>query len=143
MRKSKIIVLALAFVLLITAAFALTAMAEETTPTLEISSKNLSYEDNIKILFAVKADNIGDADVKLNFYEADPTDNAELTPVVLSAAYTPANSEDIGIAGHYVFFTPGLAASVDSFAIISWQYSTIEYLATSLLYSVPLTVATA
>ena len=126
MRKSKIIVLALAFVLLITAAFALTAMAEETTPTLEISSKNLSYEDNIKILFAVKADNIGDADVKLNFYEADPTDNAELTPVVLSAAYTPANSEDIGIAGHYVFFTPGLAAKFVSKQIFVQAVATVN-----------------
>ena len=110
MRKSKFIVLALALVLLIGSAFALTAMAEDATPTLEIASKNLSYEDNIKILFAVKAENTDGADVKLNFYEADPADNAELTPVTLSAAYTPDNSSEVGIEGHYVFFTPGLAA---------------------------------
>ncbi len=110
MRKSKFIVLALALVLLIGSAFALTAMAEDATPTLEIASKNLSYEDNIKILFAVKAENTDGADVKLNFYEADPADNAELTPKVLTAAYTPADSSEVGIAGHYVFFTPGLAA---------------------------------
>lgn len=139
MRKSKIIVLALALVVLITSAVAFNVMAEETTPTLEISSKNLSYEDNIKILFAVKAENIGDADVKLNFYEADPADNAGLTPVVLSAAYTPANSSELGIADHYVFFTPGFAAKFMSKQIFVQATATVngtEYKSEVARYSV-------
>lgn len=141
MRKSKILVLALTLALLITSAVAFTTMAEDATPSLEVVSKNLSYEDNIKLLFAVKADNIGDADVKLNFYESDPQDG-EAAATTLTAAYTPANSSEIGIAGHYVFFGPGLAAKfmskqvyVQATAIVDGteyksaveRYSIVEY----------------
>ena len=109
MRKSKFIVLALALVLLITSAFALTAMAEDaTTPTLEIVSKNLSYEDNIRILFAVKSENVGDATVKLNVYEADPTDDAALEP---EETVSPSYTESINNYGECgVYFTTGIAA---------------------------------
>lgn len=109
MKKSKILVFVLTLALLIASVAAVTAMAEENTPSVEITSKNLSYEDNIRILFAVKAENIGESEVTLNFYEADPQDGAEVKET-LTALYTPENSANIGIEGHYVFFTPGLAA---------------------------------
>ena len=71
--------------------------------------KQAFYEDNIRILFAVKAENIGGAEVKLNFYESDPQDS-QAAATTLNPVYTPANSAEVGIAGHYVFFTPGFAA---------------------------------
>ena len=108
--KNRIIslILALALIASVIPAIVVSA-ADEATPSVEITSKNLSYEDNIRILFAVKAENIGGAEVKLNFYESDPQDS-QAAATTLNPVYTPDNSAEVGIAGHYVFFTPGFAA---------------------------------
>ena len=107
-KNSKILVLILSLVIIVSAAFVMSASAAETDPKVEIVSKNLSYEDNIRILFAVKAENIGDADVALKVYEEDPLDNPEAeVKETVYAAYT----ESINSYGECeVFFTKGIAA---------------------------------
>ena len=108
-KNVKILVLILSLALTISAFFAVTATAaEENTPSLEIISKNLSYEDNIRILFAVKSANVGDAAVTLKVYETDPQDDpAAAVKETVAAAY----SEDINDYGECdVFFTTGIAA---------------------------------
>ena len=107
-KNSKILVLILSLVIIVSAAFVMSASAAETDPKVEIVSKNLSYEDNIRILFAVKAENIGDADVALKVYEEDPLDNPEAeVKETVYAAYT----ESINSYGEcQVFFTKGIAA---------------------------------
>ncbi len=107
-KNSKILVLILSLVIIVSAAFVMSASAAETDPKVEIVSKNLSYEDNIRILFAVKAENIGDADIALKVYEEDPLDNPEAeVKETVYAAYT----ESINSYGECeVFFTKGIAA---------------------------------
>lgn len=108
-KNVKILVLILSLALTISAFFAVTATAaEENTPSLEIISKNLSYEDNIRILFAVKSANVGDAAVTLKVYETDPQDDpAAAVKETVAAAY----SEEINDYGECdVFFTTGIAA---------------------------------
>ena len=108
-KNAKILVLILSLALTISAFFAVTATAaEDNTPSIEIVSKNLSYEDNIRILFAVKSANVGDADVTLKVYETDPQDNpAAAVKETVAAAY----SESINSYGECdVFFTTGIPA---------------------------------
>ena len=108
MKTTKILSLVLAVMLLVVGAVAVTASADA-TPELEIASKNLSYESNISIVFAVKANNTAVAPV-LNVYTGDPTEQT-LTPVTVKATYTPDNSlEKVGYADAYIFFTPGIVA---------------------------------
>ena len=140
MKTTKILSLVLTLVLLVVGAVCVTASADA-TPELEIASKNLSYESNISIVFAVKANNTDVAPV-LNVYTGDPTEET-LTPVTVKAAYTPENSlEKVGYADAYIFFTPGIVAkaleteiyvqavvTVDSVDYVSEieRYSVVEY----------------
>ena len=108
MKVSKVLSLLLTLALIVIGTVAITASAEE-SPTIEITSQNLSYESNISILFAVKTANT-DVAPKLNVYTADPTE-ATLTPKTVEATFTPENSlEKVGYADGYIFFTPGIAA---------------------------------
>ena len=66
MKTSKILCLVLTLALLVIGAVAITASAED-APSVAIASKNLSYDSNISILFAVKTENT-DAAPKLNVY---------------------------------------------------------------------------
>ena len=107
-KNTKILVLILSLALIIASMVAVIASADAADPSVEIVSKNLSYEDNIRILFAVKSSNIGNAVVKLNVYESDPKDNPDLAP---AETVSPAFNGEIGSYGVCdVFFTKGIAA---------------------------------
>ena len=108
--KNRIISLILALALIASVIPAIVVSAEEAaaTPTLEIVSKNLSYESNIRLLFAVKSANVGDAEIKLNVYEEDPVANAD---AAIKETVPVAYTESIGSYGECnVFFTTGIAA---------------------------------
>ena len=107
--KNRIISLILALALIASVIPAIVVSAEEAaTPTLEIVSKNLSYESNIRLLFAVKSANVGDAEIKLNVYEEDPVANAD---AAIKETVPVAYTESIGTYGECnVFFTTGIAA---------------------------------
>ncbi|MBR3805709.1 MAG: hypothetical protein IKJ13_02575 [Clostridia bacterium] len=107
MKVTKVLSLVLTLALLIIGAVAVTASAEE-APTLKIASKNLSYDSNISIMFAVETANTTEAP-KLNVYTME---NDTLTfKETVSATYTPENSyEKVGYADAYIFFTPGVVA---------------------------------
>ena len=107
--KNRIISLILALTLIASVIPAIVVSAEDAaTPTLEIVSKNLSYESNIRLLFAVKSANVGDAEIKLNVYEEDPVANAD---AAIKETVPVAYTESIGSYGECnVFFTTGIAA---------------------------------
>ena len=107
MKVTKVLSLVLTLALLIIGAVAVTASAEE-APTLKIASKNLSYDSNISIMFAVETANTTEAP-KLNVYTME---NDTLTfKETVSATYTPENSLDkVGYADAYIFFTDGIVA---------------------------------
>ena len=107
--KNRIISLILALALMASVIPAIVVSAEDAaTPTLEIVSKNLSYESNIRLLFAVKSANVGDAEIKLNVYEEDPVANAD---AAIKETVPVAYTESIGSYGECnVFFTTGIAA---------------------------------
>ena len=123
-KNTKILVLILSLALMISSAVAVIASADAVAPSVEIVSKNLSYEDNIRILFAVKSANVGEAEVKLNVYESDPQDNPELAPAeTVSAVYTG----EIGTYGECdVFFTKGIAAKFLSKQIYAQAVVTVD-----------------
>ncbi|MBQ7356833.1 MAG: hypothetical protein IJW66_05470 [Clostridia bacterium] len=107
----KIFSIILSVALLVIGAVAITASATETETTVEITSKNLSYDSNISIMFAVKVENQGENSVLLNVYTKDPQDDQTLTPVTVEPTYTPENSEEkVGYADAYIFFTEGIPA---------------------------------
>ena len=107
--KNRIISLILALALMASVIPAIVVSAEDAaTPTLEIVSKNLSYESNIRLLFAVKSANVGDAEIKLNVYEEDPVANAD---AAIKETVPVAYTESINSYGECdVFFTTGIAA---------------------------------
>jgi hypothetical protein len=107
--KNRIISLILALALIASVIPAIVVSADDAaTPTLEIVSKNLSYESNIRLLFAVKSANVGDAEIKLNVYEEDPAANAD---AAIKETVPVAYTESIGSYGECdVFFTTGIAA---------------------------------
>ncbi len=72
MKKSKILVLTLAFALLVCAMFAITASADE-GGNLAILSKNVAYSSNVQMMFAVDAtvEEAGDVVVKY-YFESEP-----------------------------------------------------------------------
>lgn len=107
MKTSKILCLVLTLALLVIGAVAVTASAES-TPTVKIASKNLSYDSNISIVFAVKAENTTVAPT-LNVYTME---DGELSfKENVKATFTPENSlEKVGFADAYIFFTSGIVA---------------------------------
>ena len=138
MKSSKIAIIILSVALLLASVIGISISAEEATPTLEIYSKNLSYGSNISIAFAVKSENIGDAEVKLNVYEADPT------VATVEPAATVSKSYEETVHGELcdIFFTPGINAKsihrqvyVQAFAVVGEdtyyseveRYSVLEY----------------
>ncbi|MBO5316633.1 MAG: hypothetical protein J6B48_09420 [Clostridia bacterium] len=101
----KILTSALAVILLICAMVCVTALAENTAPTVEIKYKNLSYGGTISIAFAVKADDYDAVDLLV--YESEPQD-----PATEAANYTIVDYlEKSTIYGEElaVFLTPGIA----------------------------------
>ena len=106
----KIFTIILSVALLVIGAVATTVSAEEAaaTPKVEIVSKNLSYTSEISIMFAVKAENIGENAVELNVYDKDPAKNPDATvKYTVTASYT----ETINAYGEcLVFFTEGIPA---------------------------------
>ena len=89
--KNRIISLILALALVASVIPAVVASAEDAAaPTVDIVSKNLSYESNISILFAVKTANT-DAAPKLDVYTM--TDGELTYKKSIDPAFTPANSE--------------------------------------------------
>ena len=107
MKTSKILCLVLTLALLVIGAVAVTASAAE-APSVEIASKNLSYDSNISILFAVKTENT-DVAPKLNVYTM--ADGELSFKKSVDAIFTPANSNaEVGYADAYIFFTDGIVA---------------------------------
>ena len=67
----KIISLAVSMLLLVGAVIGISAFAD-TSPTVEIAQKNISYEGAVKTLYAVKTANADGYTVQVNFYDTDP-----------------------------------------------------------------------
>jgi len=107
-RNAKILVLVLSLVLVIGAAFAVMASAEDATKPV-IFSKNIAYEGNFGIMYAVDATTVKEGTVTLNLYFAEPT--AESTP---DKVYTDSTVDTIKAGGvsyqAYTFQTAGVAA---------------------------------
>lgn len=106
--RSKIIMLALALALVIGATAAIVASAEgEYSPL--VMSKNIAYEDNFRIMYAVDPATVEAAPVTLNVYTAEPGEG--VTP---SYSFSAAEAEEIKISGvshsAYVIKTNGIAA---------------------------------
>ena len=107
MKNTLKIVSVLLSVMILVCGIAAVSSAED-SPSVEIVSKNLSYDSNISILFAVKTANTEIAP-KLNIYNMV---DGELTyNKTVEATFTPANSlAEVGFADAYIFFTPGIVA---------------------------------
>lgn len=135
MKLTKVLSLVLALALLVIGAVALTASAEE-APSVEIVSKNLSYDSNISILFAVKTANT-DVAPKLDVYTM--VDGDLVFEKSVDATFTPSNSlEKVGFANAYIFFTDGIVAKhldseiyvqavVGEYKSDMERYSVVEY----------------
>lgn len=117
MKKSiKLLTLALSLALIIGAAFAFSASAEEETKP-EIISQNVAYQGDFGLMYAVKADTAV-APVDLYLYYENPTDSS-----VAAKKYTATTPEDIKVDGEtvscYVFTTEGVSAKdmIDNFYV--------------------------
>ena len=105
LKSTKFIVLLISAALLIAGIVGITASAEDTDPSLEIFSKNLSYGGTIAIAFAVDAQNIPDDNVVLNVYLTEPTEKSVADYVVKIHEKDVVHDRDA-----LVFLTPGIAA---------------------------------
>lgn len=109
-KKAKTIVAVLAMLILVVAATCVSAGAEQTALTPEIISKNVSFDDNLHLYFAVPAEGIDVSNITLKVYEDAAGQNELQTP------RTPAVNKDDGtyiynINGTpcYIFRTIGIA----------------------------------
>ncbi len=107
MKNLKIFALVLTLALLITAAVCTTVFAQEEPEAPVIASKNLSYEDNTHLYYAVKVTaNVTAANTTLNIYADASCENALATGIV-------GNTETLSALGggeYIVFRAPGIAA---------------------------------
>ena len=107
MKNLKIFALVLTLALLITAAVCTTAFAAEEAEAPVIVSKNLSYEDNTHLYYAVKVTaNVTADNTTLNLYADASCENALATGIV-------GNTETLAALGggeYIVFRAPGIAA---------------------------------
>ena len=136
-KTGKLLVLVISLALLIGSSLAIMTSAEEgTAPSLDIWSKNVSYQSNAVLSVAVKAENTGNSSVELLVYTEYPTTGS--TPVVI----TPYGTGTVWDAECQLFATPGVnaknladqvylqaRANVDGEYIYSEveQYSVVEY----------------
>ncbi len=107
MKKSKLLVMALAIALLLTSAFCIISAAdEEATTKPEIISKNIAYEGNFALLIAIDADTVTSGSVTVEVFDEDATTRL--------GVYTSETTETITTAGVetevYVVKTAGIAA---------------------------------
>lgn len=100
----------LSVLLILVTAMCITVMAEDVPVTPEIISKNVSFDDNLHLYFAVPADGIDAANITLNVYEDAAGKNELQTP------RSPAlNKKDgtylynVNGTSCYVFRTIGIA----------------------------------
>lgn len=78
MKKNiKIISLVVSMLLLVGAVIGISVSADS-TPSIEIAQKNVSYEGAVKTLYAVKTENADGYTAKINFYDADPAKGGEV-----------------------------------------------------------------
>ena len=105
LKSTKFAVLIISVALLVAGIVGITASAEDTDPSLEIFSKNLSYGGTISIAFAVDAQNINADDVELLIYSSVPTDGAEVDYTVKTSEAATIHEREA-----LVFLTPGIAA---------------------------------
>ena len=100
----------LSVLLVLVAAMCINVMAEDTPVTPEIISKNVSFDDNLHLYFAVPAEGIDVANITLNVYEDADGQNEIQTP------RSPAVNKNDGTYIHnvngvscYIFRTIGIA----------------------------------
>ncbi len=105
LKSTKLFVLIISAALLVAGIVGITASADDSAPSLEIFSKNLSYGGTISIAFAVDAQNIGDSDAELLIYMSEPTEDSV-------ADYTVTSYEKGTVHGReaLIFLAPGIAA---------------------------------
>ena len=137
-KQTKLLVLVISLALILGSALAVMTAAEEAaaTPSLDIWSKNASFQSNVVLSVAVKAENTADSSIDLLVYSEYPTENS--TPVVV----TSYGSGTVWGAECQLFATPGVNAKnladqvylqaralVDGAYVYSEieQYSIIEY----------------
>ena len=80
----------LSVLLVLISAMCVTVMAEDTSVTPEIVSKNVSFDDNLHMYFAVPAEGIDVSNITLKVYEDAAGQNELQTP------RTPAVNKDDG-----------------------------------------------
>lgn len=134
-RKSfRILLLILSVALIIGAAFGISAVAEENTPSVEIVAKNMSYGERFYIAFAVQGENLdAESEIGVRLYSEDPEANGEAVaieaeksektyngnPIFYSYAY-PAHK-----AAEYVWAVPYVKGSDVVGAAV--RYSPLQY----------------
>ena len=126
-KKAKTIVAVLAMLILVVAVTCVSAGAEQTTLTPEIISKNVSFDDNLHLYFAVPAEGIDVSNITLKVYEDAAGQNELQTP------RTPAVNKDDGtyiynINGTpcYIFRTIGIAPKEADKVIYVQAVNTVE-----------------
>lgn len=100
----------LSVILILAASMCVTVMAEDTSVTPEIVSKNVSFDDNLHMYFAVPTEGIDVSNITLKVYEDEAGQNELQTP------RTPAVNKDDGTYIYnvngtpcYIFRTIGIA----------------------------------
>ena len=124
-KLQKITLLVASLAILVACIFTVTALAtgtESADPTLEISKRNLIYYDDIAIMFATKAENVGEnPDLKLKCYVN--TDEGE--KIVYISDYKEDSTIDEGVT-YYVFETPGISLAHLADEVIVQLVATVD-----------------
>ena len=147
MKKSKITkisLLVLSLALIVGAVCAVSASAEDTTPTPDIKNQNVYYTDAFHLMFAVDASTVSNG-VKLYRYDEDPTGKTDVEYASEYTAELQAAGGEYGLPyDAYVFITDGVSATaLDKVIYVQAEdgdgnksavksYSVVEYLYTRL-----------
>lgn len=102
---TKLIVFIISISLVLAGIVGISVNAEETDPSLNIFSKNLSYGGTISIAFAVDAQNVNENDVELLIYTSEPTEDSVADHTVKTFEKDTVHEREA-----LVFLTPGIAA---------------------------------
>ena len=147
MKKSKITkisLLVLSLALIVGAVCAVSASAEDTTPTPDIKNQNVYYTDAFHLMFAVDASTVSNG-VKLYRYDEYPTGKTDVEYASEYTAELQAAGGEYGLPyDAYVFITDGVSATaLDKVIYVQAEdgdgnksavksYSVVEYLYTRL-----------
>jgi len=110
-KKSRITLILVTLVLVLGAALATVAMAEEATPTPEIVSKNLKYGDRITVQFAVPTSTASES-ATMDVWLGEPDAEGSVFKGTVAVADTVTTAVISGTSeSYYVFEVSGIKAS--------------------------------